>query len=45
MRVRMTFANGRTKDGYLPLYFPLSYMEEYMIASGAESVEILSVRR
>lgn len=45
MRVRMTFANGYTKEGYLPLDFPLSYMEEYMAASGAESVEILSVNR
>lgn len=43
MRVLLTFMSGKTREGYLPLDFPLFYMEEYMVASGADSVEILSV--
>jgi hypothetical protein len=45
MRVLLTFNSGRTREGYLPLEFPLLYMEEYMAASGADSIEILSVNR
>lgn len=45
MRVLLTYTSGHTREGYLSLDFPLFYMEEYMVASGADSVEILSVNR